>query len=72
MSIQLARFDNRKWKCSLKSGEPQIKAAGNICFYLEILRCDLSVKRVIFILGEGGRWLLLMCGDNNRPFWNYF
>ena len=39
---KVARTQHRKWKCSVKLHEPEIKAARNICFYLEILLGDLS------------------------------
>ena len=39
---KVARAQHRKLKCSVKSHEPEIKVAGNICLYLEILLGDLS------------------------------
>ena len=41
--VKVARAQYRKWKCGVKSLEPEIKCARNICFYLKILLGDHSV-----------------------------
>jgi len=73
--VEVLHAKCRKWKCGVKSHEPEIKCAQNICFYLQILLGDpscFSHTCRIKCANRGKLFSRIFCNSKKWLLWHNF